>query len=74
MSTCNRMDLQTPGSQPIMPKSLPYHCVLIKEAMFSSSNFQELSGVGAFCKDGRHVPPCEWLHRWSSGRIVPCQN
>jgi hypothetical protein len=25
MSTCNWLDLQTPGSQPIMPKNLPKH-------------------------------------------------
>jgi hypothetical protein len=25
MSTCNRLDLQTLGSQPIMPKNLPEH-------------------------------------------------
>jgi hypothetical protein len=27
MSTCNRLDLQTLGSQPIMPKNLPEHCL-----------------------------------------------
>ena len=26
MRTCNRLDLQTPGSQPIMPKNLCDHC------------------------------------------------
>ena len=26
MSTCNRLDLQTLGSQPVMPKNLPDHC------------------------------------------------
>ena len=26
MSTCNRLDLQTLGSQPIMPKNLSNHC------------------------------------------------
>jgi hypothetical protein len=26
MSTCNRLDLQTLGSQPIVPKNLPHHC------------------------------------------------
>ena len=25
MSTCNRLDLQTLGSQPVMPKNLPEH-------------------------------------------------
>ena len=27
MSTCNRLDLQTLGSQPIMPKNLPDHWI-----------------------------------------------
>ena len=27
MSTCNRLDLQTLGSQPVMPKNLPDHCL-----------------------------------------------
>ena len=27
MSTCNRLDLQTLGSQPVMLKNLPEHCV-----------------------------------------------
>jgi hypothetical protein len=27
MPTCNRLDLQTLGSQPIMPKNLPDHCL-----------------------------------------------
>ena len=26
MSTCNRLDLQALGSQPVMPKNLPNHC------------------------------------------------
>jgi hypothetical protein len=26
MSTCNRLDLETLGSQPIVPKNLPNHC------------------------------------------------
>jgi len=26
MSTCNQLDLQTLGSQPVMPKNLPAHC------------------------------------------------
>ena len=26
MSTCNRLDLQTLGSQPFMPKNVPDHC------------------------------------------------
>ena len=33
MSTCNRLDLQTPGSRPVMPTNLPGHCTarLVKE-------------------------------------------
>ena len=30
MSTCNRLDLQALGSQPIMPKNLPNHCPISK--------------------------------------------
>jgi hypothetical protein len=30
MSTCNKLDLQTLGSQPIMPQNLPEHCFKIK--------------------------------------------
>jgi hypothetical protein len=29
MSTCNRLDFQTLGSQRIMPKNLPHHCSLL---------------------------------------------
>ena len=29
MSTCNRLDLQTLGSQPIMPKNLPNHWLVL---------------------------------------------
>ena len=37
MSTCNRWDLQTLGSQPIsMPKNLPDHC------MVSNTNHQDI--------------------------------
>ena len=28
MSTCNQLDLQTLGSQPIMPKNLADHCMV----------------------------------------------
>ena len=42
MSTCNRLDLQTLGSQPVMPKNLPGHWSrarsLVCEAAPGSSN------------------------------------
>ena len=31
MSTCNRLDLQTLGSQPVMHKNLPDHCFKLTE-------------------------------------------
>jgi hypothetical protein len=37
MSTCDRLDLQTPGSQPIMPKNLPNHRVDPFREAFSST-------------------------------------
>ena len=41
MSTCNRLDLQTLRSQPIMPKNLPDHrvgCVYIRKVMPQSKD------------------------------------
>ena len=34
MSTCNQLDLQTLGSQPIMPKNLPDHCTTVATPTF----------------------------------------
>ena len=34
MSTCNRLDLQTLGSQPVMPKNLPDHWSSVQEGRF----------------------------------------
>ena len=34
MSTCNRLDLQTLGSQPVMPKILPDHCTVTVRVHF----------------------------------------
>ena len=34
MSTCNRFDLQTLGSQLVMPKNLPDHCLSLSINMF----------------------------------------
>ena len=31
MSTCNQLDLQTLGSQPVMSKNLPDHCLQVKQ-------------------------------------------
>ena len=31
MSTCNQLDLETLGSQPVMPKNLPGHCKELRE-------------------------------------------
>ena len=30
MPTCNQLDLQTLGSQPVMPRNLPNHCNILK--------------------------------------------
>ena len=32
-STCNQLDLQTHGSQPIMPKNLPHHCMDLRSKL-----------------------------------------
>ena len=41
MSTCNRLDLQTLGSQPIMPKNLPDHCSEVPK-LLTNSIYQDL--------------------------------
>ena len=38
MSTCSRLDLQTLGSQPIMPKNLPDHCFEVVELCNSDTH------------------------------------
>ena len=38
MSTYNRLDLQTLGSQPVMPKNLPDHCVCEREILGDEMN------------------------------------
>ena len=35
MSTCNRLDLQTLGSPPIVPKNLPSHCSVLNSGTAS---------------------------------------
>ena len=41
MWTCNRLDLQTPASQPvIMPKKLPDHCMEIHPKAMIGENRQ----------------------------------
>jgi hypothetical protein len=39
MPTCNRLDLQTLGSQPTMPKNLPNHCLGIPLELTISTRF-----------------------------------
>ena len=38
MSTCNRLDLQTLGSQPVRPENLPDHCMEAQYYMRSRIN------------------------------------
>ena len=41
MSTCNQLDLQKLGSQPIMPKNLPDHCTKLTSTMLITAlNFK----------------------------------
>jgi hypothetical protein len=45
MSTCDRLDLQTLGSQPmiIMPKNLPDHCYGVLKMVFHQTNISNLT-------------------------------
>ena len=64
MPTCNRLELQTLGSQPIMPKNLPDHCSepTASEGMassFSNLNYTVKKIVGyfaTFARDFMHTP------------------
>ena len=40
MSTCNRLDLQTLGSQPIMPQNLPDHCSNVISGVKTFKDFE----------------------------------
>ena len=63
MSTCNWLDLQTLGSQPIMPKNLPDHC--LKEHLW-----------GKFC--GELFEFLEWgfgkKHSWGVAGAIFAKN
>jgi hypothetical protein len=39
MSTCNRLDLQTLGSQPIMPENFPDHCLETRDQFHEECNY-----------------------------------
>ena len=45
MSTCNRLDLQTLGSQLIMPKNLPDHCFKPHKPFGFGTGFMILTGL-----------------------------
>jgi hypothetical protein len=51
MSTCNRLDLQTLGSQPIMPKNLPEHCYTLPSNMH-----RILTQHGRCCMHNNQLP------------------
>jgi hypothetical protein len=41
MSACNRLDLQTPGTQPVMPKNLLDHWLKLKASGKSPTMLEE---------------------------------
>ena len=56
MSTCDRLDLQTLESQPVMPKNLPGHCSkLIGNFSITLVESMEHSSID---KENRKVPTC----------------
>ena len=46
MSTCNRLDLQTLGSQPILSKNLPNHWVKVQDFRVNVKNI--LHNIASF--------------------------
>ena len=65
MSTCNRLDLQTRGSQPVMPKNLPdhWHASVIWE-MFGHNRLVEilviLNPTGGYMLTSSSFPLLNW--------------
>ena len=53
MSTCNQLDLHTLGSQPVLPKNLPDHCLTLLKIWHKISQV-----IG----DGRPYSTCVELH------------
>ena len=59
MSTCNRFDLQTLGSQPVMPKYLPDHWSILLEGQ--SNHLRPIHPIKV-----RRV----FQHSWSDARAL----
>ena len=56
MSTCNRLHLQTLGSQPMMPKNLPDHCFTLRSDLDSGGLWDKTLKFKAMTVSG-HNPP-----------------
>ena len=71
MSTCNRLDLQTLGSRPVMPKNLLDHwCCSVLLTKFGLSNVSEDLSLGLKVCHSRltffSFQKAEYLPSWST--------
>ena len=71
MSTCNRLDLQALGSQPVMPKNLPDHC--LKHYIFRHCLNILLGATSHIRPRDRdrilHFKHFHWWERWSRSQV-----
>jgi hypothetical protein len=71
MPTCNRLELQTLGSQPIMPKNLPDHCSEPTASEGMASSFSNLNyTVKKLWDILLHSPEILCTHQPKTGRRI----
>jgi hypothetical protein len=70
MSTCNRLDLQTLGSQPIMPKILPDHW---SSPSFTDPVSMSLIAKGHFTHETEGPWPLHFKHSHMVEKVEPVQ-
>ena len=73
MSTCNRSELQTLGSQLIMPKNLPNRCLRILFTSFGKYKWEEVRMfivTSCHSLDTREIYPCN-LHNDILCNVTP---
>ena len=70
ISTCDQLDLQTLGSQPIMSKNLPDHWLRVESTSFLLDTTHNTSPNPHLQK----VSPCRHpCHSWDLGLGTPCK-
>ena len=55
MSTCNRLDLETPGSRPVMLQILPEHCLAPSPLLHCHGFADPVCLLYSFCKNEKVI-------------------